>query len=213
MRQLGAPLGQPELALEVPPEAQGDQQVVQHLERRELVFVDDFIVAEHFFGAFARPGEVLDGPMDEDPLERLGFGEADRAMILRVLQGQECCAQHGRMREIGMVIRELAKFDHVPFMARAERRCQAHREGCSAGGAQDHGQFCSTPANVISYCWARVIVDDYDCRAGVDSQNVDMALTWNATHKTRLFRSGSKYLISCNFLVAGTGFEPVTFRL
>ncbi len=117
------------------------------------------------------------------------------------------------MREIGMVIRELAKFDHVPFMARAERRCQAHREGCSAGGAQDHGQFCSTPANVISYCWARVIVDDYDCRAGVDSQNVDMALTWNATHKTRLFRSGSKYLMYCNFLVAGTGFEPVTFRL
>jgi hypothetical protein len=46
-----------------------------------------------------------------------------------------------------------------------------------------------------------------------DSSNVDMALTQNAQAKTRLFRSGSIYLISCNNLVAGTGFEPVTFRL
>ena len=81
------------------------------------------------------------------------------------------------MREIGMVIRELAKFDHVPLMAQAERRCQADGEGCSAGGEQDHGQFGSTPTNVTGYRWARVIVDDYDCRAGGDSQNVDMALT------------------------------------
>jgi hypothetical protein len=81
------------------------------------------------------------------------------------------------MREIGMVIRELAELDHVPFMAQAERRCQAALGGCSAGGEQDHGQYGSTPANVTGYHWARVIVDDYDCPAGGDSQNVDMALT------------------------------------
>ena len=46
-----------------------------------------------------------------------------------------------------------------------------------------------------------------------DSQIVDMALTQNANDKTRLFRSGSIYLILRNILVAGTGFEPVTFRL
>jgi hypothetical protein len=132
-RQLGAPLGQTELALEVPPQAERDQQVVQHFERRELVFVDHLVVAEHFFGAFSRPAEVLDGPMDEDPLERLGLGEANRSVLLRVLQRQECCAQHGRMREIGMVIRELAEFDHVPFMAQAVRQCQPGREGCSGG--------------------------------------------------------------------------------
>ena len=45
------------------------------------------------------------------------------------------------------------------------------------------------------------------------SSNVDMALTQNAQAKTRLFKSGSKYLITLLFLVAGTGFEPVTFRL
>jgi len=133
VRQPGAPLGQPEFTLVVPPQAKGDQQVVQHLERRELVFVDDLVVAEHLFRAFARPVEMRDGPMDEDPLERIGLGEANRSVLLRVLEGQKCCAQHGRMREIGMVIRELSELDHEPFMAQAERRCQAARGGCSGG--------------------------------------------------------------------------------
>jgi len=139
LRQIGAPLGQPELALEVPPQAQGDQQEMQHLEGWEFVFVDDLVVAEHLFRTFARPAEVLDGPMDEDPLECLGLGEADRAVFLRVLQGQECCAQHGRMHEIVMVIREFSEFDHVPFMAQAERRCQEHRGDCTEGDKQVGG--------------------------------------------------------------------------
>ena len=46
-----------------------------------------------------------------------------------------------------------------------------------------------------------------------DSSNVDVALMCFGQAKTRLFRSGSIYLISLYFLVAGTGFEPVTFRL
>ena len=124
---------------------------------------------------FARPVEMRDGPMDEDALERLGLGEANRAVLPRVLQRQERCAQHGRMHEIGMVIRELAEFDHVLFMAQAERRCQAGRDGCFGGGKQDCGQSGSIPSNVTGCYWARVIIDDYGCRAGVDSQNVDMA--------------------------------------
>jgi hypothetical protein len=47
----------------------------------------------------------------------------------------------------------------------------------------------------------------------LDSVNVDVALMCFAEAKTRLFRSGFIYLISNDFLVAGTGFEPVTFRL
>jgi hypothetical protein len=73
------------------------------------------------------------------------------------------------MREIGMVIRKLAEFNHAPFMAQAERRCQEDREGCSGGGKKDRRQFGTTPANVTGCLWARVIVDDYGCRAGVDS--------------------------------------------
>jgi hypothetical protein len=46
-----------------------------------------------------------------------------------------------------------------------------------------------------------------------DSSNVDKALTRIAQAKTRLFKSGSMHLISFKILVAGTGFEPVTFRL
>jgi hypothetical protein len=46
-----------------------------------------------------------------------------------------------------------------------------------------------------------------------DSSNVDKALTRIAQAKTRLFKSGSMYLILQNNLVAGVGFEPTTFRL
>ena len=49
------------------------------------------------------------------------------------------------------------------------------------------------------------------CRG--DSSNVEVALRCFAQAKTRLFRSGSMSLIYLLFLVAGTGFEPVTFRL
>jgi len=48
---------------------------------------------------------------------------------------------------------------------------------------------------------------------GGDSSNVDKALTRIAQAKTRLFKSGSMYLILQNNLVAGVGFEPTTFRL
>lgn len=82
--------------------------------------------------------------MDEDPFERLGLGQTDRAMLLRVLQGQKCCAQHGRMREIGMVIRKWAELDHVPFMPQAERRCQA-------GGMFGKGGPKKITANPVPY--------------------------------------------------------------
>jgi len=111
-RQLSAAPGQPKLALVVPSQAQRDQQVMQHFERRELVFVDDLVVAEHFLRASARPAEMLDRPMDEDALECLGLGQPDRSMLMRLLQRQERSAQHGRMREIGMVISKRAEFDH-----------------------------------------------------------------------------------------------------
>ena len=75
--------------------------------------------------------------------------------------------------------------------------------GCSAGDKQDRRQSGSAPADVTGCHWARLIVDDYGCRVGVDSQNVDMALTWNATHEARRFTSVFKYLICFDILVAG----------
>ena len=47
----------------------------------------------------------------------------------------------------------------------------------------------------------------------VDSSNVDVALMCFGQAETRLIRSSFNYLISFSNLVAGTGFEPVTFRL
>ena len=46
-----------------------------------------------------------------------------------------------------------------------------------------------------------------------DSSNVDLALTRFAIAYTQAKRSTFKPLILLGNLVAGTGFEPVTFRL
>jgi len=45
------------------------------------------------------------------------------------------------------------------------------------------------------------------------SSNVDQVLTRTANDESRALCSDFKCLISCVILVAGTGFEPVTFRL
>lgn len=39
----------------------------------KLILVDHLIVSEHLFRAFARPIEILDGPMDEGALEGLVY--------------------------------------------------------------------------------------------------------------------------------------------
>ena len=46
-----------------------------------------------------------------------------------------------------------------------------------------------------------------------DSSNVDLALTRFCTSYTQVFLSDSNHLKRLVYLVAGTGFEPVTFRL
>ena len=45
------------------------------------------------------------------------------------------------------------------------------------------------------------------------SSNVDQVLTRIPKTETRRFASDSNVLIYVSILVAGTGFEPVTFRL
>jgi hypothetical protein len=44
-------------------------------------------------------------------------------------------------------------------------------------------------------------------------QNVDLALTRFCAGHTQVFLSDSNHLERLDILVAGTGFEPVTFRL
>lgn len=77
LRQLSATLGQPKLTLEVTSKAQGHQQEMQDLERGKPIFIDYLVEAEHLLCAFPRPVEVLHGPMDENALEGLGFGQTD----------------------------------------------------------------------------------------------------------------------------------------
>jgi hypothetical protein len=122
--QFCAALSQLELAFEVPPQTEGDQNVMQHLERWELVFIYDLVIAEHVVRAVSRPVKVLNRPMDEDTLERLCLGQTDGPVFLHVLQRQLRGPQHWRMREIGMVIGKGTEFDHVGMLPQSNPRCQ-----------------------------------------------------------------------------------------
>lgn len=86
------------------PQAQGDQKLVQHLERREFVFIYDLALAEHFFSAFSRPLNMLDGPMHKDALEGHCLGQSDRTVFLRRLERQERRSQQRRAHQVRMVI-------------------------------------------------------------------------------------------------------------
>jgi hypothetical protein len=50
---------------------------MQKFEWWELKFVDHLVIAEHLLRAFARPIEILDGPMYEGALEGLDLGQPD----------------------------------------------------------------------------------------------------------------------------------------
>ena len=123
-RQLCAKLGQTEFAFEVPSQAQADQQVVQHFERREFVFIDNLAVAEHLARTSSRPVEMLDRPMDEDALERFRLGQSDGPVFLCILKRQQGRAQQWRLRKIGMVIGKGSELDHRTMLPQAISRGQ-----------------------------------------------------------------------------------------
>jgi len=101
--QIRTTLGQPELTSVMTSQTQGDQQVMQHLERRELILFDNLVIAEHVFRAASRPIKMLYRPMNEDALECLRLRQTDGPVLLRVLQRQQRQprrAQQGRMRQV-----------------------------------------------------------------------------------------------------------------
>ena len=55
---------------------------------------------------------MLDRPMNEDALERFGFGQPNCSMLLRVLQCQQSRSQKRGVRKVGMVIGKRAELDH-----------------------------------------------------------------------------------------------------
>ena len=67
---------------------------------------------------------MLDCLMHGDTLERLSLGQTDCAMLLRVLKGQQCRAQQGRMRQVRMTIGKGAEFDHIGMLPQSNQLCQ-----------------------------------------------------------------------------------------
>ena len=136
LRKVRAAFRQPELAFEVPPQTQGDQEVMQHLKWREFVFIDDFAEAEHLFRAVSRPVKVFNRPVDKHPLERLRLGQADGPVFRSVLQRQHRRAQQSRMSEVGMVIGWGAERDHGAMLPQGFSRGQNAKGPRFSGGAR-----------------------------------------------------------------------------
>ncbi len=126
-RELCPALGQTEFPLEVAPQSQSDQKLVQHFERWEFEFIDDLAVAEHFFCALSWPVKMLDRPMYEDPLEGHCLGQADGTVLLCVAKRQQRSPQKRREREVGMVIGKGAELDHDAMLPQGIRSGQTQK--------------------------------------------------------------------------------------
>ena len=130
-REFGTALGQREFAFEVAPQAQGDEKLVQYLERREFVLVNDLAVAEHLLGGLFGPGEVLDSPMHKDALERHGLGQTFRPVRLRILKRQQRNPQQRRACQVRMVIGRGAEHDYGLMLPKELQSGQTQiAEGC-----------------------------------------------------------------------------------
>ena len=133
-RQFCTTLGQTEFPLEMAPEAPGDQKLVQHLERREFVFIDDLAVAEHFLRAFSGPVKMFNRPMHKDVLESHGFGQTDSPVLLRVPKSQMRSPQQRETCQVRMVIRKGAKLDHGAMLPQGISRDQHQKSPNFSGG-------------------------------------------------------------------------------
>lgn len=67
--------------------------------------------------------------MHEDTLERLGLGQTDGAVSLRVAQCQQCRAQQRRTCKVRMVIGKGAELDHGAMLPQGFRLDQTQKIG------------------------------------------------------------------------------------
>ncbi len=77
---------------------------------------------------------MRDCPMHEDALERLGLGQTDGPLLLRVLQRQQRRAQQRRVREIRVAIGKGAELDHGLMVPQGFRCCQTQKAPAFQGG-------------------------------------------------------------------------------
>ena len=126
-----------EFRFEVEPQAQGDQKLVQHFERREFEFIDDLALAEHFFCALSWPVKMLDSPVHKNALERHCLGQADGTMLLRVPKRQQPSTQHRRRGQVKMIIGKGAELDHGAMLPQDPPRCQTQKAPAFQGDSSN----------------------------------------------------------------------------
>ncbi|MBU2160863.1 MAG: hypothetical protein KJ875_08125, partial [Alphaproteobacteria bacterium] len=105
-------LGQEELSLVGTPQFSLEQQEMHDLDRWKFVFVDDLADAEGLLKAEPRPIDMFDGPVNELVLESFRGGQADAIVLGGIRHGVLRRPEQWGILQGGIVISELAKFDH-----------------------------------------------------------------------------------------------------
>lgn len=97
--RLGLVTGRRDGAPEMPCELRAEQNLMQDHQRREIVFIEDFVDGVEVFDRIGWPIKCLGGPCDKIALERLVEREADRAVFLNIADPQQRGLQDEGMRQ------------------------------------------------------------------------------------------------------------------
>ncbi len=97
--ELSRQVGQPQGSLEMPCELRTEQNLMQDHQRREIMFIEDFIDGIEVFNRIAGPVKCLGGSCDKIAFQRLAGREADRAVFLDIADRQQRGLQYEGMRQ------------------------------------------------------------------------------------------------------------------
>lgn len=128
--ELSRQVGQPQGALEMPCELRAEQNLMQDYQRREIMFIEDFIDGIEVFNRIAGPVKGLGGPCDKIAFQRLGGREADRAVFLNIADRQQRSLQDEGMRqgEVGV-----GRTKRIHYINNEPGRCELPVWLCGAG--------------------------------------------------------------------------------
>ena len=83
----------------MPCELRTEQNLMQDHQRREIMFIEDFIDGIEVFNRIAGPVKCLGGSCDKIAFQRLAGREADRAVFLNIADRQQRGLQYEGMRQ------------------------------------------------------------------------------------------------------------------